>query len=56
VVGWALSERLQRGLALNALKMALQDRQPSQGLLHHSNRGSQYASHEYQQLLAAHGL
>jgi transposase InsO family protein len=56
VVGWALSERLERGLALNALKMALQDRQPPQGLLHHSDRGSQYASYEYQQLLAAHGL
>ena len=56
VVGWALSERLERGLALNALKMALQDRQPPQGLLHHSDRGSQYASSEYQQLLAAHGL
>ena len=56
VVGWALSERLERGLALNALKMAVQDRQPPQGLLHHSDRGSQYASSEYQQLLAAHGL
>jgi transposase InsO family protein len=56
VVGWALSERLERGVALDALKMALQNRQPPQGLLHHSDRGSQYASHEYQQLLAAHGL
>jgi putative transposase len=56
VVGWALSERLERGLALNALKMALEDRQPPQDLLHHSDRGSQYASYEYQQLLAAHGL
>ena len=56
VVGWALSERLERGLALDALKMALQNRRPPQGLLHHSDRGSQYASHEYQQLLAAHGL
>jgi len=36
--------------------MALQDRQPSHGLLHHSDRGSQYASYEYQRLLAAHGL
>jgi putative transposase len=41
VVGWALSERLERGVALEALKMALQDRQPPQGLLHHSDRGSQ---------------
>ena len=56
VVGWALSERLERGLALDALQMALSDRQPPQGLLHHSDRGSQYASHEYQQLLAAYGV
>ena len=56
VVGWSLSERLERGIALDALKMALQDRQPPQGLLHHSDRGSQYASHEYQQLLAVHGI
>ncbi len=56
VVGWSLRERLERGIALTALKMALQDRQPPQGLLHHSDRGSQYASHEYQQLLAVHGI
>jgi putative transposase len=56
VVGWAISERLERGVALDALQMALSDRQPPQGLLHHSDRGSQYASHEYQQLLAAHGV
>jgi transposase InsO family protein len=56
VVGWALSQRLERGVALDALQMALTDRQPPQGLLHHSDRGSQYASHEYQQLLAAHGV
>ena len=56
VVGWSLSERLERGIALDALKMALQDRQPPQGLLHHSDRGSQYASHDYQQLLAVHGI
>ena len=56
VVGWSLSERLEPGIALGALKMALQDRQPPQGLLHHSDRGSQYASHEYQQLLAVHGI
>ena len=42
-LGWSLSERLERGIALDALKMALQDRQPPQGLLHHSDRGSQYA-------------
>ena len=41
VVGWSLSERLERSVALDALKMALRDRQPPQGLLHHSDRGSQ---------------
>ena len=56
VVGWSLSERLERGIVLNALEVALQDRHPPQGLLHHSDRGSQYASHEYQELLAAHGI
>jgi len=56
VVGWSLSERLERGIVLDALKMALQYRHPPAGLLHHSDRGSQYASHEYQQLLAVHGI
>ena len=56
VVGWALSQRLERGLALEALRAALRERQPAPGLLHHSDRGSQYASHDYQQLLALHGI
>jgi transposase InsO family protein len=56
VVGWALNERLERGIVLDALNMALQHRHPPQGLLHHSDRGSQYASHDYQQLLAVHGI
>jgi putative transposase len=47
---------LERGIALDALQMALTERQPPQGLLHHSDRGSQYASREYQQLLATHGF
>jgi putative transposase len=56
VVGWSLGERLERSIVLDALKMALQHRHPPQGLLHHSDRGSQYASHEYQELLAVHGI
>jgi putative transposase len=56
VVGWSLSQRLERGLVLDALGMALERRQPAGGMLHHSDRGSQYASQEYQQLLAAHGI
>jgi putative transposase len=56
VVGWSLSQRLERGLVLDALGMALERRQPAGGMVHHSDRGSQYASQEYQQLLAAHGI
>jgi transposase InsO family protein len=56
VVGWALHDRITRQLALDALAMALRQRQPPGGLLHHSDRGSQYASADYQALLAAHGI
>jgi putative transposase len=56
VVGWSMSERLEKKLALDALSTALADRQPRGGLIHHSDRGSQYASHEYQELLASYGL
>lgn len=53
VVGWALAEHLKTPLVSQALKRALSARQPSAGLLHHSDRGKQYASGEYQQLLRA---
>ena len=56
VVGWSMSERVDRKLALDALRMALAQRRPQPGLIHHSDRGSQYASGDYQQLLAKHGL
>ena len=56
VVGWSMSDSLKRELALDALKMALDDRQPLAGLVHHSDRGSQYASSEYQRLLAENGI
>ncbi len=56
VVGWAMRETLEEDLALAALRMALADRRPSPGLLHHSDRGSQYTGGAYQALLAAHGL
>lgn len=56
VVGWATGKRLHRDLALRALRMALTQRQPPQGLIHHSDRGSQYASWEYQKTLKAHGV
>ncbi|WP_152622440.1 IS3 family transposase [Archangium violaceum] len=56
VVGWSMSENIDRHLVLNALDMALKGRQPPRGLLHHSDRGSQYASIDYQQELAARGI
>jgi len=56
VVGWAMSTSLDRGLALDALQMALQGRQPPPGLVHHSDRGCQYASHDYRAVLDAHGI
>lgn len=56
VIGWAMRHTLERGLPLDALRMALAHRQPGPGVLHHSDRGSQYACGDYQALLAAHGL
>ncbi len=56
VVGWALHDRITRRLAVDALTMALAHRQPPGGLVHHSDRGSQYASADYQAILAAHGI
>ena len=51
IVGWAMSDSLHRQLVIDALQMAITTRQPLPGLLHHSDRGSQYASDEYQALL-----
>ena len=51
IVGWAMSDSLHRQLVIDALKMALAVRQPPSGLIHHSDRGSQYASIDYQALL-----
>ena len=56
VVGWALSERIDRHLVVKALDQAIASREPSPGLLVHSDRGSQYASHDYQKRLADRGL
>ena len=51
VVGWSMQKRLRRSLVVDALRMALKTRRPGAGLLCHSDRGSQYASGEYQKLL-----
>jgi putative transposase len=56
VVGWAFAESLHSALPLAALRMALRQRRPPRGLLHHSDRGCQYASAEYRWLLRTHGL
>jgi putative transposase len=56
VVGWAMGNRIDRSLVLAALDMAVKQRRPSSGLLHHSDRGSQYASHDYRTALAEHGI
>lgn len=54
VVGWSVQPTLETALPLAALTMALQRRRPAPGLIHHSDRGVQYASTAYQRLLAAH--
>lgn len=56
VIGWSMDSHMERGLVMAALTMALQARQPPKGVLHHSDRGSQYASNDYQQLLTDHGI
>jgi len=56
VIGWALEARLTGDLAQQALTMAIRHRTPKAGLLHHSDRGSQYATTAYQQLLTTHGM
>ncbi len=55
VVGWAVREAMETDPVLAALHAALADRRPAPGLVHHSDRGSQYASGAYRALLAQHG-
>lgn len=55
-VGWALGPRNDRHLTLSALSMAVKRRCPGQGLLHHSDQGSTYASEDYQDELREHGI
>ena len=56
VVGWAVSDRLHKELALEALRKALAIRRPGEGLTHHADRGSQYCSIEYQAELRKHNI
>lgn len=56
VIGWAMGPRIDQALTLRALRMALEGREPQAGLVHHSDRGSQYAATAYRRLLDAHQL
>jgi len=56
IAGWSMDNRMKTDLVSNALMMAYGRRNPSIGLLHHSDRGSQYASEDYQKLLKGYGM
>jgi len=56
IVGWSMSSRMTRRPVLDALDMAVGRRRPGPGLLHHSDRGSQYACGDYRKALSAHGM
>ena len=56
VVGWSMSTRMKAQLVCDALQMAIWRRRPKSGLIHHSDRGSQYASRAFKKLLKAHGF
>lgn len=56
IVGWAIDDHMKTSLCLNALQMAYWRKKPNPGLLHHSDRGSQYASHDYREQLERMGM
>jgi putative transposase len=56
IVGWSMADHLRAGLCVDALVMALQRCRPPEGLIHHSDRGVQYASGPYRQVLERHGI
>ena len=56
IIGWSMNRRISRQLAVDALDMALGQRQPVGELIHHSGRGAQYLSDDYQALLKQHGI
>ena len=56
VVGWSMSSRMKAQLVCDALTMAIWQRKPKAGLIHHSDRGSQYASKAFRKLLKTHGI
>jgi putative transposase len=56
IIGWSMGDRVTKELAIDALKMAIHQRKPAAGLVHHSDRGVQYASGDYQDLLRRYGM
>ncbi len=56
VVGWSMSSRMKAQLVCDAMIMAIWQRKPKAGLIHHSDRGSQYASKAFRKLLKTHGI
>src|SRR5207244_9944886 len=56
VVGWSMADHMESRLVVDALALAVERRLPGEGLLAHSDRGSQYARDHYQRLLARHGI
>lgn len=56
IVGWAMDDHMRTDLVTRALQMAIEKRRPAPGLIHHSDRGSQYASKEFRKLLKKHGI
>ena len=55
-VGWQLEDHMTEALVLQVLRQAIAARQPPPTLIHHSDRGSQYASSDFQKLLVRHGM
>lgn len=55
IVGWSMRKRITKDIAIKALTMAIQRKRPPKGLIFHSDRGSQYASHEFRKLLNKYG-
>lgn len=56
IIGWQMSHRMTKELVITALKRAIQKQPPTEGLIHHSDRGSQYASHDHRALLKKFGI
>jgi len=56
IIGWSMSRRIDRRIVMDAMQMALSHRQPTGDLIHHSDRGSQYLSDDFQDLLRRHGV